>query len=54
MRSSNLLALYTSADFSASVGADAWFQYQVTNACDLSSPVATGDPYFTNYAVSGR
>ncbi len=48
----NLLALYTSADFSASVGADAWFQYQVTNACDLSSPVATGDPYFTNYAVS--
>jgi hypothetical protein len=50
---SNLLALYTSADFSASVGMDNWFQYQVTNACDLSSPVATGDPYFTNYAVSG-
>jgi hypothetical protein len=49
----NLLALYTSADFSGSVGEDAWFQYQVTNACDLSSPVATGDPYFTNYAVSG-
>jgi hypothetical protein len=51
--SSNLLALYTSADFSAGVGTDAWFQYEVTNACDLSSPVATGDPYFTNYAVSG-
>jgi hypothetical protein len=49
----NLLALYTSADFSAPVGEDAWFQYQVTNACDLSSPVDTGDPYFTNYAVAG-
>src|ERR1035441_7476903 len=48
-----LLALYTSGDFSASVGQDAWFQYQVTNKCDLSSPVSTGDPYFTNYAVSG-
>jgi hypothetical protein len=50
---SNLLALYTSAEFSAAVGEDAWFQYQVTNACDLSAPVATGDPYFTNYAVMG-
>jgi hypothetical protein len=49
----NLLALYTSGDFSASVGTDAWFQYEVTNACNLSSPVSTGDPYFTNYAVSG-
>jgi hypothetical protein len=51
--SSNLLALYTSADYSASVGPDTWTQFEVTNACDLSSPVATGDPYFTNYAVSG-
>ncbi|HUD48535.1 MAG TPA: carbohydrate-binding protein [Candidatus Baltobacteraceae bacterium] len=49
---SNLLALYTSGDFSANVGLDQWFQFQVTNACDLSSPVATGDPYFTNYAVA--
>ncbi len=49
---SNLLALYTSGDFSASVGADAWFQFQVTNQCDISSPVATGDPYFTNYTVT--
>jgi hypothetical protein len=48
----NLLSLYTSGDFSGTVGAGEWFQYQVTNACDLSSPVATGDPYFTNYAVS--
>jgi hypothetical protein len=49
----NLLALYTSADFSESVGVDNWFQFQVTNACDLSSPISTGDPYFTNYAVTG-
>jgi len=52
----NLLALYTSGDFSESVdpgGSTTWFQFQVTNACDLSSPVATGDPYFTNYAVTG-
>ncbi|HEV2395151.1 MAG TPA: hypothetical protein VG146_22600 [Verrucomicrobiae bacterium] len=49
----NLLALYKSDSFSASVGTDAWFQYQVTNACDVSSPVPTGDPYFTTYAVTG-
>ncbi len=51
--SSNVLALYKSGDFSASVGAGTWFPYQVTNACDLSQPVATGDPYFTTYAVTG-
>jgi len=50
---SNLLAVYKSDDFSASVGTDTWFQYQVNNACDLSSPVSTGDPYFTTYAVTG-
>jgi hypothetical protein len=50
---SNLLALYTSADYSESVGLDNWFQYQVTNQCDITSPVATGDPYFTNYTVTG-
>jgi hypothetical protein len=49
----NVLALYTSGNFSASVGIDGWFQFSVTNACNLSSPVATGDPYFTNYAVAG-
>jgi hypothetical protein len=32
---------------------DAWFPYSVTNACDLTSPVPTGDPYFTTYAVTG-
>ena len=40
--SSNVLALYKSADFSASVGADTWLQYQVTNVCDLSAPLASG------------
>ena len=51
--SSNLLALYKSANFSASAGTGQWFQYQVINACDLTQPVATGDPYFTTYAVTG-
>ena len=49
----NLLALYKSGNYSASVGYDTWFQYQVTNACDISQPLSTGDPYFTTYAVTG-
>jgi len=49
----NLLALYKSADFYATVGVDEWFQFQVTNACDITQPVSTGDPYFTNYTVMG-
>jgi hypothetical protein len=51
--SSNVLALFKSADFSASIGADTWLQYQVTNVCDLAAPLASGDPYFTTYAVTG-
>jgi hypothetical protein len=51
--SSNTLAIYKSPNFSATVGIDAWFQYQVTGACDLSQPVSTGDPFFTTYAVTG-
>ena len=51
--SSNLLALYKSDSFAASVGTDNWFQYQVTHACDISSPVSIGDPYFNTYAVTG-
>src|ERR1035437_5972697 len=51
--STNVLALYKSALFSASVGADTWFQYSVTNACDLTQPVSTGDPNFTTYAETG-
>src|ERR1035437_5996036 len=34
--SANVLALYKSGNFSASVGTQTWFQYQVTNACDLT------------------
>jgi hypothetical protein len=49
----NLLALYKSGNYSASVGYDTWFQYQVKNACDISLPLSTGDPYFTTYAVTG-
>jgi hypothetical protein len=49
----NLLALYTSGDFYGNMGTGAWIQYQVTNVCDLSTPMSTGDPYFTNYAVTG-
>ncbi len=51
--SSNVLALYKTDNFATSVGTDAWFQYQVTNACDVSAVVPSGDPYFTTYAVTG-
>jgi hypothetical protein len=51
--SSNVLALYKSPNFSANVGLGAWLPYSVTNACDLTQPVSTGDPYFTNYLVTG-
>ena len=49
----NPLALYKSSSFSSSVGTQTWFQYQVTNACDLTQPVSTGDPNFTTYAETG-
>lgn len=51
--SSNLLALYKSDTFNVSVGTDAWFQYQVNNACNIASPVSIGDPYFNTYAITG-
>jgi len=51
--SANVLALYKSPNFSASAGLNTWFFYSVTNACDLSSPVSTGDPYFATYSVTG-
>jgi len=51
--SSNLLALYKSPQFSSSMGLDTWFPFSVTNACNLASPVSTGDPFFTTYAVTG-
>jgi hypothetical protein len=50
---SNLLALYKSDNFSANAGVSTWIQYPVVNACDLTQPVATGDPYFTTYAETG-
>ena len=53
MRTPIFSALYKSANFSASVGLDTWFQFQVTNACDLTQPVSTGDPNFTTYAETG-
>ncbi len=49
----NLLTVVKSDDFDATVGTDTWFQYLVTNACDVSSPVSVGDPTFTTYAVTG-
>ncbi len=52
--SSNLLALYKSANFNGqTVGIDTWFQFQVTNACNIAQPVSVGDPFFTTYAVTG-
>jgi hypothetical protein len=51
--SSNLLALFKTDDFSSSAGTDTWLSYEVKNACDVSSPVSSGDPYFTTYAVTG-
>lgn len=51
--STNLLALYKTEEFSSAVGADAWIPFEVTQACDLATPISSGDPYFTNYAVSG-
>jgi hypothetical protein len=50
---SNLLALYKSDNYSAGVGMDQWFQYQIDKACDVSSPVSIGDPFFNTYAVTG-
>jgi hypothetical protein len=51
--SSNLLALYKSDSFSASVGTGNWFQYQVNHPCDISTPVSIGDPYFSTCAPTG-
>jgi hypothetical protein len=49
----NLLALYKSANFTINAGLDTWIQYQVTNACDVTHKVYTGDPYFYTYSVTG-
>jgi hypothetical protein len=47
------LALYKSEDFYGATVADMWLQHEVTQVCDLSSPIPSGDPYFTTYAVTG-
>jgi hypothetical protein len=51
--STNLLALFKSDNFTRDVGSDAWFEYPVTNVCDVSSPMDSGDPNFTIYPVTG-
>jgi hypothetical protein len=50
---SNLLALFKSDIFTANVGTSNWFQYPVTNACDVTAPVFIGDPFFNTYTVTG-
>lgn len=51
--SSNLLALYKSANFYASNAVfDTWTQFQVTNVCDLAQPTNIS-PWFNTYAITG-
>jgi hypothetical protein len=35
------------------MGETTWFEFEVTNACDVTQPVSTGDPYFNTYAITG-
>lgn len=49
----NILALYQSSFFTYATGEDSWYEFPVTNQCNISDPIPTGDPYYTNYAVSG-
>jgi hypothetical protein len=51
--SSNLLALYKSDSYNINLGETTWFSFQVTNACDLTQPLPTGDPSFNTYAITG-
>lgn len=48
-----LLALYKSDDFTAEAGMGEWLWYPVDKVCDVSTPVPSGDPYYTTYAVTG-
>lgn len=50
---SNLLALYKSDNYNVNVGENGWFDFSATNACDITSPTPTGDPYFNTYAITG-
>jgi hypothetical protein len=47
------LALYKSANFSAAVGTSNWFQYTVTNVCNIASTTNLGDPFFNTYSITG-
>ncbi len=49
----NLLALYKSENFDSALAVDTWIEHDVNQACDLSAPIPSGDPYFTNYTVTG-
>ena len=51
--STNIIALFKSHVFAATDGTDMWHQLEITNVCDLASPVSLEDPYFTTYAVTG-
>jgi hypothetical protein len=50
---SNLLSLYKSAVYTINSGETTWLEYQVTNACDITQPVSTGDTNFNTYAITG-
>ena len=50
--SSNMLALYKSANFTPSANLHTWLQYQVTNVCDLTQTNVIS-PWFNTYATTG-
>jgi hypothetical protein len=51
--SSNLLAIYKSANFYASNAVkDVWTHFQATNVCDLTQPTNIS-PWFNTYAITG-
>src|SRR5215469_14370143 len=51
--SSNLLSLYKSTPYTITMGETTWFEFDVTNACDITVPVLTGDTNFNTYAITG-
>ncbi len=50
-----VLALYKSDDFTTQMGVSTWFNLPVTNVCDLSQPIPSGDTNsaYYYYAVTG-
>ncbi|HEV2453484.1 MAG TPA: hypothetical protein VGY98_04445, partial [Verrucomicrobiae bacterium] len=50
---SNLLSLYKSSAYTINMAETTWFEFDVTNACDITQPVATGDTNFNTYAITG-